>query len=264
MASPPPNWRFPPPRPKPRTLWSDLAGLWDRFRSLPVAAQFITGAVVAVLFLVIVSSLSGPDGTRVATRSTTTQPLPTTTSTTLPPLPPGDDRTVQGVIDGDSFELTDGTKVRLIGIDAPDVENDACFSAEAMSHLRDLLPPGTMVRLVYDTDRTERLGRTLAFVYRLPDGLFVNVAMARDGFAVQPSSATNPHAEEIREAVAEARDAGRGLWEACRTTTTSRRSATTAPRRATTAPPTTRVPTTTVTEPPPTTTPTTSAPTPTR
>jgi hypothetical protein len=111
MAPTPPNWSIPRPPPRrPRTLWSDLAGLWDRFRDLPVGAQVLAGALAAALFLLIVSRFTGPDGTTVASRSTTTRLRPTTTVTTLPPLPPGDDKTVQAVIDGDSLELSEGTK----------------------------------------------------------------------------------------------------------------------------------------------------------
>ena len=62
----------------------------------------------------------------------------------------------------------------------------------------------------------DRFGLTLAYVYRVEDGLFINVAMAEAGYALQltvpPSVA---HAEEITEAVASARAARRGLWSAC-------------------------------------------------
>jgi micrococcal nuclease len=91
-----------------------------------------------------------------------------------------------------------------------------CFGPEASRHTGALLPAGTPVRLVYDVDRTDRYGRTLAYVYRLSDGLFVNVALVRDGYA---RTATYPpnvaHVDEIRVAEAEAREAARGLWRGC-------------------------------------------------
>lgn len=265
MASNPPDWQMgrPPPR-RPRTLWGDLAGLGRGFGALPGFAKLVVITVVLLVLIGVVSLLSRSDepGTNVASRSSTTlRRLLTTTTTTLPPLPDGDDRVVRDVLDGDSFELTDGTKIRLIGIDAPDLETQDCHSAEATSHLRSLLPTGRNVRIVYDTSRADRLGRTLAYAYRLPDGLFVNVAMARDGFATQLTTEPNTmHAEEIGAAAGEARTAGRGLWQACSTSTT----ATTA-RTATTAATGTTSPTTTgTTEPGPTTTepgPTSTTPT---
>jgi micrococcal nuclease len=190
-----------------------------------------------IAFRIFSALFDGDDGTTVASRSTTTvrRTIPTTTTRPPPPLPPGDDRTVKTVLDGDSFELTDGTTIRLIGIDAPDIEIDACYSAEATAHLKELLPVDKGVRIVYDTTRTDRFGRTLAYVYRLPDGLFVNVAMVRDGFARDMASGSNTaHADEIATALSDARTAQRGLWQACQATTTAPRTATTRGTAATT------------------------------
>ena len=229
------------PRPRPRTLWSDLAGLWRRFAGLPPAARIAVGLLVTLVVIVLVSRLfgSGEDGTNVAARSTTLPPtsVPPSTTTTVV-LPPGDDKIVKDVLDGDSFETADGIKVRLIGIDAPDLESKGCFSAEATDHLRELLPAESTVRIAYDTSRTDRSGRTVAYVHRTTDGLFVNVAMARDGFARQLTSPPNTaHAEEIKSAVSEAVAERRGMWQACQTTTSVRRSPTTVPPPAATPTP---------------------------
>ena len=255
MASTPPDWQVRPPRRKPRTLWSDLAGLWTGFRGLPLAAQFVIGGVAAVVIIGLASIvLRTGSGTEVSSRRPTTTlrsgVVPTVASTTTTvAIPPGDDVMLKGVLDGDSFEVADGTKIRLIGVDAPDVETNACFSAEATAHLRRLLEPARGLRLVYDATRTDRFGRTLAYVYRIPDGLLVNVALARDGFAVAQPSATNTlHAAAIEAAVEEARTARRGLWGACDSTTTTaaRPSTTSAPATtAAPAPTTTEAPTTT-------------------
>src|SRR5437588_9087026 len=201
-----PEWQIGPPRPRPRTLWGDLAGLWRRFRGLPIFAQLV-GVAVAILVVIALGSLlaGSGGGTNVASRSTTTRRpglTVATTTTTLPVLPAGDDKAVKSVIDGDSFETADGVKIRLIGMDAPDVEVDACFSAEATSHLRDLLPAGRSIRVVYDASKTDRFGRTLAYVYRFPDGLFINVAQAKDGYAIVQSVPPNTaHDPEIAAAV---------------------------------------------------------------
>lgn len=225
-----------PPRRRPRTLWSDLAGLWGRFRSLSLGVQLLFAAVVVVVILVLLASGGDGGNERVASRSTTTRATlvePTTSTTAF--LPAGEDGVVRTVLDGDSFELADGVKIRLIGIDAPDVETDACFSADATAHLRRLLPDGTSVRLVYDQTKTDRFNRTLAYVYRAPDGLFVNVAVARDGFATELRTPPNTlHADAIAAAVNEARTANRGLHATCSTTTTAARPATTAASGATT------------------------------
>ena len=217
-------------RRRPRTLWSDLAGLWRRFLGLPLAFRIGAAILATILALVMLSRLfrSGDGQDIVSSEATVpSTSLPPPTSTTVP-LPPGDDKTVKDALDGDSLETTDGTKIRLIGIDAPDVETKGCFSVEATAHLRELLAPESPVRVVYDTNRTDRSGRTLAYLYRPADGLFVNAAMARDGFARQLTTPPNTtHAEEIKTAVSEAVSQRRGMWQTCQTTTTTRRATTT-------------------------------------
>jgi micrococcal nuclease len=229
-------------RRRPRTLWSDLAGLWRRFVGLPLAARIGVAVLATILGLVILSRLfASDDGDDVVAREPVVPATSMPPTSTTVPLPPGDDKTVKDALDGDSLETTDGTKIRLIGIDAPDVETRGCFSGEATTHLRELLAPDSPVRVVYDSDRTDGLGRTLAYVYRPADGLFVNVAMARDGFARQLTTPPNTtHAEEIRTAVTEAVAERRGMWQTCQTTTTARRAA-----------PTTTPVTTPATAPPP-------------
>ncbi len=126
----------------------------------------------------------------------------------------GDDASVVRVIDGDTIEVTGGTRVRLIGVDTP--ETAACFNADATRYANELLPAGTQVRLVYDVQRLDSFGRTLAYVYKLSDGVFVNLALARNGFAQQLTVPPNvAHAEEFRIAAASARTADLGLWRAC-------------------------------------------------
>jgi micrococcal nuclease len=110
--------------------------------------------------------------------------------------------------------------VRLIGIDTPETHGPGglreCFGAEATRHLGDLVPAGTALTLVRDVDARDRYGRLLAYIYRLPDRTFVNLVMARDGYAAVLTIAPNvAHAEEFVAAVAEARRTNRGLWSAC-------------------------------------------------
>jgi micrococcal nuclease len=118
------------------------------------------------------------------------------------------------VIDGDTIEVGSGTRVRLIGVDTP--ETTECFGSEATLYGNELLPAGTRVRLVYDVQRLDPYGRTLAYVYKLTDGVFVNLALARNGFAQQATFPPNvAHAEEFRVAAASARTASLGLWSGC-------------------------------------------------
>jgi micrococcal nuclease len=127
------------------------------------------------------------------------------------------------VVDGDTIEVELGGRtenVRLLGIDTPETKDPRkpvqCFGAEASAHTAELLPPGTEVRLVPDVERRDRYDRVLAYVYRVSDGLFVNLELARDGYADLLTYPPNvAHTAELSAAVAEARREQRGLWQAC-------------------------------------------------
>lgn len=131
--------------------------------------------------------------------------------------PRSETATVERVVDGDTIKLTDGRRVRLIGIDTPESVDPRrpveCLGREASAYAKQLLPPGTKVRLELDVEELDRYDRTLAYVYRLPDELFVNLDLAEQGFAEQLTVPPNVrHAEQLGAAVAAARSAGRGLW----------------------------------------------------
>jgi micrococcal nuclease len=130
---------------------------------------------------------------------------------------------VSRIVDGDTVRIRIGGRtetVRLIGIDTPESVKPGtpvqCFAKEAAARLGELVPPGTVVRVERDVEARDRYGRLLAYVFRRGDGLFVNLALARDGFAQVATYPPNvAHTGDFVVAVAEARHAGRGLWGAC-------------------------------------------------
>lgn len=137
---------------------------------------------------------------------------------------PPDQGKVTRITDGDTLrvQLNAGTeeKVRLIGIDTPEVHGRGglreCFGKEASAELARLLPIGTTVRVAIDAEPRDRYGRLLAYVYRQPDDLHVNLEMARRGFAAALTVPPNvAFADEFVDAAGDARDANRGLWAAC-------------------------------------------------
>jgi micrococcal nuclease len=142
-------------------------------------------------------------------------------STTGAAVPSGEHTTVQRVVDGDTIVVAGGARVRLIGMDTPETKDPrrpvGCFGKEASRRTEQLLTPGTRIVLVYDVDRFDRYGRTLAYVYRASDGVFVNASLVRDGYAVAYTVPPDvAHADEFVALQRAARDAGRGLWSACR------------------------------------------------
>jgi micrococcal nuclease len=75
---------------------------------------------------------------------------------------------IQRVSDGDTVVCRDGRRVRLLLIDAPEMDQGP-FGLAAKAALQKLLPPGQQVALEPDVDPQDRYGRMLAYVY-LPVG----------------------------------------------------------------------------------------------
>ena len=127
------------------------------------------------------------------------------------------------VVDGDTIHVQVGGRretVRYIGVDTPESVKPGtpvqCFAKRA-SAFNARLVAGERVRLVRDAEARDRYGRLLAYVYRARDGLFVNAALVRRGYAVTLTIPPNvAHADEFRRLAAAARRDGRGLWSSCR------------------------------------------------
>jgi endonuclease YncB( thermonuclease family) len=85
---------------------------------------------------------------------------------------------VRFVIDGDTFILSDGRKVRLIGMDTP--ERWQPYYNEAKSHMMKLVF-GKEVRLIKDTSETDKYGRLLRYVYIGDE--FINLKLVEEGYA---------------------------------------------------------------------------------
>ncbi|MEN8906221.1 MAG: thermonuclease family protein [Clostridiales bacterium] len=89
------------------------------------------------------------------------------------------------VIDGDTFYIKNDEKVRLIGIDTPEIGNeygdDQPYSQEAKNFTRNLIE-GKEVKLVKDISDRDRYNRLLRYVY-MNDGTFLNELLVKEGFA---------------------------------------------------------------------------------
>ncbi len=124
--------------------------------------------------------------------------------------------TVGRVSDGDTLRLTDGRKIRIVQIDAPELETD-CYGQPARRALHRLAAPGTHVTLERDPalDATDRYGRLLRYI--AVDGNDIGLALVAEG-AAEPyffRKQRGRHADELLIAANSARAARRGLWGAC-------------------------------------------------
>jgi micrococcal nuclease len=116
---------------------------------------------------------------------------------------------VESVSDGDTLTCTDDRRIRLTGIDAPEVEQ-VPFGAQSRSALVEMVA-GHTLRLEFDVETTDVFGRTLAYLWR--EDLFVNEAMVRQGWAVAfPIPPNDRYADRFATAEAAARNEDAGLW----------------------------------------------------
>ncbi len=121
---------------------------------------------------------------------------------------------VKRVIDGDTIRLDGGVRVRLIGVDTPELTDKRpevkALAQAAASFVRQSVE-GKPVKLEYDRERRDRWGRTLAYVY-LEDGTFLNAEIVRQGYGLVCTRHRFRYLGEFRELEREAQQDGRGLW----------------------------------------------------
>jgi endonuclease YncB( thermonuclease family) len=133
--------------------------------------------------------------------------------------PPGDAPlvNVRYVYDGDTLVLSDDTRVRLIGINTPEVATDTQpaqpLAILARDHLRQLLfTHNNQVRLLEGDQRQDRHHRTLAYLW-LPDGMDITSELLRAGLGWLVAIPPDTRFLDCHEkAEAEAEQAQRGVW----------------------------------------------------
>ncbi len=140
-----------------------------------------------------------------------------------------DDILVVRAVDGDTLKLENGERVRLIGIDTPemheseklyrdsrksgqDVKTIQALGRRAYYFTRDLVE-GKRVRLEFDVEKQDKYKRLLAYVY-LKDGTFVNAEIVKQGYASLMTYPPNiKYVDTFKELYRQARENSRGLWK---------------------------------------------------
>jgi micrococcal nuclease len=115
--------------------------------------------------------------------------------------------------DGDTLRLSGIGRVRLIGVDTPEVYGGAeCYGREASAFTKRVLPPGTRVRYRFGIEPRDRYGRALAYIW-LRDGRFFNLMLVERGYAQVLTVPPNvDYADRFLAAQRRARANERGLW----------------------------------------------------
>jgi len=136
---------------------------------------------------------------------------------------------VRRVIDGDTLQLETGERVRLIGIDTPELHESNKLYKDSKKSGQDILTikklgqrayeftknlvEGKRVSLEFDVEKHDVYGRTLAYVY-LKNGTFVNAEIVKQGYASLMTFPPNvKYADLFVKLYQEARVNKRGLWK---------------------------------------------------
>lgn len=175
--------------------------------------------IFALLSLVI-----GFFGTKTTSTVTYAELVQNSQSTVLLPGMRLEQSTVKEVIDGDTIELTNGQKVRYIGINTPETSHPRkgieCFGKEAKQKNKEIME-GKIIYMAKDVSETDRYDRLLRFVY-LPnphathEALFVNQYLVEQGYAYASSYPPDISKNDIfNQAQKLAEEQNRGLWKSC-------------------------------------------------
>lgn len=125
----------------------------------------------------------------------------------------GEVHTVARVIDGDTLELKNGDRVRLIGVDTPEIGpgSPEPYALQARELTRRLVS-GRPIRLEFDRERFDKYRRVLAFVY--VDDRLVNESLVAAGLgrAMTGFGYSSRMKKRLRAAESAARAARKGLW----------------------------------------------------
>lgn len=125
------------------------------------------------------------------------------------------------VVDGDTIKVEiDGATetIRLVGVDTPETvhpkKSVEFYGPEASTFTKNLLT-GEMVWIVFDPigNTKDRYGRSIAHIYRYPDGLWVNLELVRQGYARGYYKFKFSYADTFRKYEEKAQKSLKGLWD---------------------------------------------------
>ena len=125
---------------------------------------------------------------------------------------------VLSVTDGDTLKIEyegNSETIRLIGVDTPETVHPSRpvepFGPEASAFTKNLLI-GEEVYLRFGNEERGKYDRLLAYVFRSPDGLFVNLEIVRQGYGHAYVKYPFEYMELFRQYESKARRFGKGLW----------------------------------------------------
>jgi len=123
--------------------------------------------------------------------------------------------TIKKVVDGDTVVLSNGEKVRLIGLDTPETKDPRVkvqfFGKKATEYLKKIAE-GKEVYLKYDQQKRDKYKRLLAYIYLKKNDVCLNEEMIKEGYAFAYTRFPFSKMDEYRDFQKKALLAGKGLW----------------------------------------------------
>jgi len=120
---------------------------------------------------------------------------------------------VERVVDGDTIILSSGERIRYIGVDSPEIDDNACYSQESKLKNQELVE-GKQVKLEKDVSDKDRYGRLLRYVYI--DDQMVNELLVKEGVAIAKEYPPDvKYQNRFLELESEAQKNQFGMWSAC-------------------------------------------------
>ena len=126
---------------------------------------------------------------------------------------------VTQAVDGDTIQLHTGKKVRYVGIDTPEIRHyrggvwqysPERYALDALDYNKAMVV-GERVRLEFGTEKEDRYGRWLAYVY--VGERMINAELLKQGYAtIYAFRAQVKHLDVLMDAQAEAMENEKGLW----------------------------------------------------
>ena len=118
--------------------------------------------------------------------------------------------TVTRIVDGDTIECAEVGRVRLIGMDTPESDQEP-YGSQATRELANLMAASSEVRLERDAEARDQYGRVLAYVWG--DGQMLNWILVRAGYAVVLTYPPNvQYVDWFTAAQEAAQQESAGLW----------------------------------------------------
>jgi micrococcal nuclease len=125
------------------------------------------------------------------------------------------------VIDGDTIVIANGQKVRLLGVDTPELHHPnkkvECFAQEAKLFTEAQIL-NKEVKLTSEGPKQDRYGRLLAWVWYGDDfKKLLNAEIIKEGYGFSYRKYPTSKLEEFNELERQAREQQKGLWhpDAC-------------------------------------------------